>query len=241
MSSKGGQTTLKRIAAGKATRLARKELTWTIKPSPGAHSEKTAVALGFVLRDLLGIANNLKEAKIILSAGKVKVNSIVRKEYKFPVGLFDVVQTEETKKAFRMLLDKHGRLFAREVKPSAKMQKVCKIAVKKMLRKSTLQLVASDGKTFVVSEKDAVAKAKPDDSILVELPGKILQVLELKKGNTVFVIGGKHVSDIAKVVSVSPSTMQRAKLITLDSENGQYSTVAENVFVIGEAKSAIEL
>ncbi len=239
MASKGGQTTLKRIAANKARKLERKDLTWTIKTMPGPHSDATAVPLGFVIRDLLKLASNLKEAKILLNAGKIKVNGIVRKNFKFPVGLFDVVQIDEAKKAFRLVFEKHGRLEAREIKFAAKQFTVCKIKGKKMLEKGKVQLVASDGRNFIASEKDALAKAKPGDSVLVEFPAKAEKVFELKKGNTVFVVSGKHVGDIAKIIGVSASTMSRPKLVTLKAEE-KYDTVAENVLVIGEEKSAIE-
>lgn len=240
MASKGGQKTLKRIAASKAKFLERKGLKWTIKASPGPHNEKESVALGFVLRDLLKVASNLKEAKIILNAGKLSVDGIQRKSVSFPVGLFDVVLFAETKKAYRIVLDNKGRLEAREIKFAEKQHKVSKIVGKKMLKTSTVQLVCNDGKTFTATEKDALAKAKIGDSVLLELPKKVVKVLELKKGNSAFVVGGKHVGETAKILGVGVSAMQRPKLITLESGEENFVTVAKNVFVIGEAKSAIE-
>ncbi len=231
---------MKRIAASKAKFLERKDLKWTIKTSPGPHNEKEAVALGFVLRDLLKVASNLKEAKIILNAGKVSVDCVQRKTVDFPIGLFDVVQFAETKKAYRIIFDKKGRLEAKEIKFAEKQHKVSRIAGKKMLKKNTVQLVCNDGKTFAVAEKDALAKAKIGDSILLELPKKFVKVLELKKGNMAMVVGGKHVGETAKIGEVGVSTMQRPKLITLESEKENFMTVAKNVFVIGEAKGAIE-
>lgn len=240
MASKGGQTTLKRIAASKAKWLDRKDLTWTIKSSPGPHNEGSSTALGFVLRDIAKIAANLKEAKIILNSGNVTVDGVLRKDYKFPVGLFDLVQVAESKKAYRMVFDSKGRLEARETKFAAKQLKVCRIVGKKAMAKGLFQLVANDGKNFIAEAKDAIAKAKPGDSLLVELPSKPVKVLELKKGNIVFISGGRHVGETAKIIDIAASKMQRPKLITLESDKESFATVVENVFVVGDAKSAIE-
>jgi small subunit ribosomal protein S4e len=240
MSNKGGSSRLKRIAASQAVYLERKELKWTIKPSPGPHREEDAVALGFVIRDLLELAENLKEAGIILNSGKVKVDGVVRKAVDFPVGLFDVIEIKEIKKAFRLVLDSKGRLEPVEIKFGENYNKISKVLGKKILGKGQLQLSCNDGNTFTVGEKEALAKVSVGDSLLLEIPKKFSKVLELKKGNMVFVVGGKHVGETAKIEDISPSTMQRAKLITLDSGNGNFQTVAENVIVVGEAKKAIE-
>ncbi|MCJ7638664.1 MAG: 30S ribosomal protein S4e, partial [Euryarchaeota archaeon] len=80
----------KRISAPKSWPIAKKTHKWVVAASPGAHS-RDAVPILVVLRDLLHLADNAKEAKRILHSGNVTVNGRVVKKYKAQVGLFDVV------------------------------------------------------------------------------------------------------------------------------------------------------
>jgi len=80
MANKGEGKSEKRLAAGKVVPLLRKEHVWHIKAKPGPHKKKNSVALGFVLRDMIGIAKNAKEAKKILNQGSVLVDGKIAKE-----------------------------------------------------------------------------------------------------------------------------------------------------------------
>lgn len=239
MSCKGGTTVEKRLSTSKVRKIFRKEHAFTIRAYPGPHKRKNSVPLGFVLRDLLKLCNNLKEAKILLNSGIVSVNGKTRKEYKFPVGLFDIVSVKEGK-SHRATFDSAGRIEFRELdlKKSEKLSKVCKVLGKTLLKKNVVQISTDDGRIF-----RGVKGVSVGDSILIELPvQKIVSTIELKNGCIVFVSGGKHVGSIAKVKNIVDGTMKRPKLLALsDNEGNDFETTENNVIVVGLKKPEIEV
>ena len=82
---------LKRLAAPRTVKLHRKEKTWTVKPSPGPHPLDKSVPLCLIVRDYLGLCDTYKEAKRIIANGDILVDSIKRKNHKFPCGLMDTI------------------------------------------------------------------------------------------------------------------------------------------------------
>ncbi|MDO8537249.1 MAG: 30S ribosomal protein S4e [archaeon] len=236
----GGQRKQKRISASKVRHLHRKEFTWTIKNHPGPHNDNQSVPLGFILRDLLKFASTLKEAKRILNESKVSVDGKIRKDYKFPVGLFDVITIKEDEKksiAFITLLDHKGRIIMKATE-AKHLTKIVKITAKKIVKKGRIQLTTNDGRTFM--QKDS--KNKVGDSLQIELPSqKILKELEFKHGNTALIVGGKNVGKVAVIKEISEGTMQRTKTITLDAKGKQFKTTHNHVFVIGEKTPLIEV
>jgi len=237
MTSKGGTKSEKRLSTSKARNLFRKEKMFTIKSHPGIHKRSDSVPLGFVLRDLLKVCNNLKEAKSILHKGNVFVDGKPRKEYKFPVGLFDVVSLKDLKKNYVAVFDSLGRIEFKEVKEGK--HKICKVLGKRTVKKGKTQIHTNDSRTF----REKVDKIKVSDGILIELPGqKILKIFELKNGNTVYVFGGTHVSTVATVKNIVEGTMKRPKLLTLeDKEGNEFQTTENNVVVVGDKKAELEV
>lgn len=239
MSSKGGTTVEKRLSTSKARKIFRKEKKFTIHSNPGTHKRKISVPLGFVLRDLLKVCWNLKEAKSILNAGKVKIDGKIRKEYKFPIGLFDVVSIEGLK-SYRTLFDSLGRIELVEIdSKKEKLSKVCKIAGKRIVRGKVLQINTTDGRVF--GEK--AEKVSVGDSVLIDLAEqKIVSTIELKQGNLVYVFGGTHVGTVALVKNVVDGTMKRPKLLTLEKKDkSEFQTTENNVIVVGEKKPEVEV
>ncbi|HNR58014.1 MAG TPA: 30S ribosomal protein S4e, partial [Methanothrix sp.] len=56
----------KRVASPRSWPIARKIHTWVAKSKPGPHSEKGSIPLVIVIRDLLGLVDNSREAKRVL-------------------------------------------------------------------------------------------------------------------------------------------------------------------------------
>ncbi|MBU1121062.1 30S ribosomal protein S4e, partial [Candidatus Micrarchaeota archaeon] len=219
MGKKGGKKSEKRIASSKTRRLNRKEKTFTIKCLPGPHSKGYSIPLGFVLRDLLGYASNLREAKRIIRDGKVMVDGRVRKEIRFPVGMFDLISIKEMKKHFVLLFDEKGRLKVDELKKKGPLTKLCKVTGKRKIKKGRQQLSTNDGRSFL-EEKIEI---KVGDTIKIELPsGKILSAISLKKGNLAFISGGTHVGSIAKITEISEGTITREKLVELELKKKKF-------------------
>lgn len=110
MANMGSRKHLKRFKAPKMWPIHKKEEVWTTKTSAGPHALEESIPLVMVLRDILGLAANSREAKIILNNSDVLVDGIPRKNHRFPVGFMDVISIPKINKTFRVLQDYKGRL-----------------------------------------------------------------------------------------------------------------------------------
>src|SRR5437667_9981778 len=94
MARKFGPRQLKREPSPGFWPIHRKEYTWAPRTRPGPHAREKSLPLVVIVRESLGLANIAKEAIKIISTGKVKVDGVVRRDRRFPVGLMDIVQIE---------------------------------------------------------------------------------------------------------------------------------------------------
>lgn len=238
MANRGETKTQKSLSAPKTRSFLRKKNVFTQRTKPGAHSKNTAVPLGFVLRELIEVVNNAREAKRIVSDGKVKVNGKVRRDVSFSVGLFDIVELVDAGKKFRALMDTKGRIFMKETDSKEKDFKISKVVRKKKAEKGKTIITTNDGFNIEVNDE----KVKVDDSVKISLPdAKVEQVFSLSEGNSVFIIGGSHVGEQAKIDGITGGTLHRKKSVSLSSGDRKYQTVMRNVIVIGKEKSAVEV
>ncbi|MEM4733906.1 MAG: S4 domain-containing protein, partial [Candidatus Bathyarchaeia archaeon] len=111
MGKKGKTGRLKRKVAPSFWPIHKKEFYWAVRPSAGPHSLEKCLPLAVVLRDILGVAENRKEAKSILAQGKVYVDGKIRRSDDFPVGLMDVIAIPELDKFFRLLPSHKGLIL----------------------------------------------------------------------------------------------------------------------------------
>ncbi len=236
MAKKGSPKKQKRLSTNKTRQMKRKEYTFTVKLYPGPHNLTQSVPLGFMVRDLVGISSNMRETKRILNEGKVKVDGKIRKEYKFPTGLFDLISIEEKKENYRVIIDIKGRIKAIKIEEK-KPVKLCKITGKKMHGKK-IQLNTNDGRTFIENKTEL----KVGDTIKISLPEqKIIDKFTEKKGNLAYVTGGKHSGQTAEIQEIIPGTINRYKTVKLKTKEKEFKTTERNVFVVGEKKVEIEL
>ncbi len=233
MGKKGGNKKTKALYAPKAVNIKRKARVWTVHTIPGAQKRKESVSLGIVLRDLVGIVATMKEAKSILQGKEVKVNGVVKIEPRTGIGLFDTITIEKQKLFFRAMLDKKGRIYLNEMEKEGK-ERISKVSHKKMTAKG-VQITTSDGRIYLTNE------AKVDDSLKIKLPeGKIEGVIPLENGALVFITKGEHCAQTAIVKEIVSGTIKRSKLVKLESKEGEFETVPENIIVIGKGKPALE-
>ncbi len=231
MAKKGHNYKQKRLSVSPVRHLARKENTWTIKQYPGAHTYDASVPIAFVIREMLHIATTMKEAKHILEKGQVLVDNEVVKEAKHAVGLFDSISIPDTKKHYMLAYDTKGRLVVKETDAKAAAQKIGRVVRKNLITGNKFQVQTHDGYTY----KNADSKIHVGDSVIVQLgEGKIVQHLPLSKGNSVYIIGGTHVGEVAKIEGIVEGTMKRDKLVDLSEGKERFQTTAQNVMVIND-------
>jgi small subunit ribosomal protein S4e len=232
------QSHLARLAAPKRWTLARKEYHWTARPTPGPHAINECITINLILRDLLEHAKTAKEIQTILYNGNFLVDKTVRKDYKFPVGLMDVVEIPKMNETFRVMLDDMGRFFLLPIDKSESALKLLKIINKRMIKGGKMQLTFHDGRTIIADKFEG----NVGDSVLFDLEKKkIVELLKLEKGALMLLNSGKHVGTITKIKDILiTQDLQRAKVAF--EENGQdITTLMDYAFVVGKDKPVIKL
>jgi len=248
LGKKGRSTGLKRKPAPRFWQIRRKEYTWVVKPSPGPHSLENCLPLAVILRDILGFAKTRKEAKKIVSQGKVYVDGKVRRKDNFPAGLMDVISLPEVAKHFRVLPSSKGLILHPIDKEEANF-KLCRIEDKTVVKNGHIQLNLNDGSNLLAKVEDS-KKPQEDvyktlDTVKISLPERqTLEIATLKENNFAIITGGKNIGKYGKIIEIEEAKgkKRRDTLVTLEDEKGnRYQTILNLVFAIGEKQPFISL
>ena len=248
MGKKGGSKGLKRKPAPRFWPIHRKEFVWTVKPKPGPHSLEKCLPLAIILRELLGFGKTRKEAKKIVSQGKVHVDGKIRREDDFPVGLMDVVFIPDINKAFRVLPSSKGLILHPIDKEEAAF-KLCRIENKKVVKNGHVQLNLHDGSNILVKVADP---ANPQEDVYETLgtlkvsllEKQILEYIKMKKDAFATITGGKNIGKHGRIVEIEEVKGQkrrRALVKIQDKEGETYQTILDFVLAIGETHPSIRL
>jgi small subunit ribosomal protein S4e len=246
---KGGKRHLKRKPAPKFWPIHRKEAVFTVKPRPGPHPFSRCIPLVLIVRDILGAAKTRREAKKIISQGKIWVDGKVQKEERFPAGLMDVISIPEMEKAYRVLPSPKGlTLFPIEKKEEASF-KLCRIENKTTVKGGHVQLNLHDGRNVLIRVKDANHPEEDVfetlDTLKISLPDQeIVGHFKLAEGAPAIIIDGKNIGKFGKIVNIEkrPGQKRRKNLVTIeDGDGNQFQTTLDYVFVVGDKEPHISL
>ncbi|MCJ7424522.1 30S ribosomal protein S4e [Candidatus Bathyarchaeota archaeon] len=248
MGTKGASTCLKRKPAPRFWPIHRKEVTWVVKPSSGPHDSENCLPLAVILRDILGFARTRKEAKTIVSQGKIHVDGRIRREDDFPVGLLDVVSIQDVEKSFRVLPSANGLVLKLIDKEEAKF-KLCRIENKSTLRNGNIQLSLHDGSNIFVKIADPKSPLEDVyetlDTLKISLPEKqIIECAKMKEKGYAMITGGKNIGKHGKIVEIEKAEgkKRRSSLVTIEDEKGnRYQTILSFVISVGETQPLISL
>jgi len=245
---KEGSTGLKRKPAPRFWPIHRKEFVWVVKPSPGPHSLENCLPLAIVLRDILGFAKTRKEAKTIVSQGKVHVDGKVRRKDDFPVGLMDVIYIPDIDKCFRILPSSKG-LVLHPISKEESNFKLCRIESKHVVKNGRRQLNLHDGSNILVKVADPKNPQediyKTLDTVKISLPERqILEHVKMKENDFAIITGGKNIGKYGKIIEIEETKgkKRRNDLVTIEDERtNRYQTILNLVFAIGEAQLLISI
>jgi small subunit ribosomal protein S4e len=247
LGKKGKVGRLKRKPAPRFWPIHRKEAVWIVRPSSGPHSLEKCLPLSLVLRDILEVAETRKEAKKILSQGKIYVDGKVRLKDDFPVGLMDVISMPDLNKFYRVL-PSHKGLVLNPISKEEAGFKLLRVEGKTVVKNGTLQIALHDGSNMLVKMEDSEspeAAYETFDTLKLGLPEKeVLDQLKTKKGNIAVITGGKNIGKEGKIVEIEKTEAKKRRnaLIVIEDEAGnRYQTILDFVFSIGEAKPLISL
>jgi len=228
---------LKRLNASKTLHIHKKENKWTVKPSPGAHPIRKSIPLGLIVRDYLKLVDDLKEAKTIISNGEILVDGIIRKNYKFPCGLMDVISIPKLKNDYRILFDKAGKLAIVPISSKDASWKLCQIDNKTVLRGNKIQLNLHDGRSHLIKKDEY----KTGDVLKFSFNDKkIIDSFKFDNGTVSMIIGGSHIGEIANIEDIEVIKSSKPNLVKLKAKDN-FSTIQDYVFPIGKNKPIIEI
>ena len=226
---------IKRMAAPRSWAVPRKTSHWVSKPSPGPHGLDESMPLLSVVRDMLKLCDNSREARFIIGGRNVAIDGRIVTDYKFPVGLMDVVTLLKTKQSYRMLVDYKAKLQLVSIDDSEKGWKLSRIDGKQVVKKGKVQLTLHDGRCILLA-KD---QYKTGDVLKIELPSqKVVKVFKLEKGSTALLIGGSHPGSVQTIENYQIMRGSASNIVTFKEG---FETVKENVFVVGDKISEIKL
>ena len=248
MGKKGKTLRLKRKPAPRLWPIHRKEFQWAIKPSSGPHSLEKCLPLSLVLREFLGVAESRKEAKKIISQGKVCVDGKVRRKDNFPVGLMDVISMPELSSFYRVL-PSHKGLFLNPINKEEADFTLFRVEGKTTVKNGASQIALHDGSNMLTKVADPESPqeivCKTFDILKLSLPEKqVLDQLKTKKGNLAVITGGKNIGKQGRIVEIEKTEAKKRRnaLVVVEDEKGnRYQTILDFVFSIGGAKSLISL
>lgn len=238
MAKMGSRKHLKRYKAPKNWPIHPKENKWTVKTSPGSHPLDKSTPLLIIIRDILKIADNAREAKIIINKGDVLVDGRPRKDYKFPVGFMDVIEIPKSEKVYRVLPDEKGRLILHPISQKNKTFKLCRIEDKTTIKGAKTQLNLHDGRNCLTE-----GKYKTADVVKLKIPEQEIQDdIKFEKGTLGLVTGGKHIGERGNIKEITITESSMPNTVIIESTSGQtFQTLKDYVFVLGKEKPLISL
>jgi len=236
---------LRRSVAPPFWPIKRKEHVWTVKPSPGPHGLENSIPLGIIVRDILGYAKTMREARRIISSRKILVDGRVVTNYKFPVGLMDVLYISPEDKYYRVVPDPARKLRLVEISASEAGYKIGRIGRKMTVENGSLQFTLHDGRNILVrKDSEIYQKAltfRTFDSLLITVPRQTIQShIPLDKGNLAIVVEGRNVGFLGRIESIQQVFKRSRALVELRSSSGEVSrTILQYVFPVGIDKPLV--
>lgn len=218
---------LKSLSAPKTWPVKRKGKVYVTKQNPGPHNLETSIPLSIALRDMLMVVKTTRDAKKILLSGKVLVNNIIRKDFRFPVGIMDTLSLPDLDCHFRMVYNKKGKLMLHKINKEDSLLKYSKIINKTSLKGKKLQINFYDGTNLIADKKDY----NVGDTLILS-GKKIVKHLKFDKGAFVYLISGKHIGMTGKLEQVQSFKGSQPDRVILKNKEQKIETLKKYLFVI---------
>jgi len=237
---------LRRSLAPSFWPILRKEYTWTVKPSPGPHPLHRCIPLGIVLRDVLGYARTMREARRILGEGKVRVDGRVVRDYKFPVGLMDVLELASGE-TYRVVPHPVKFMVLHPIGKEEATFKLLRVEGKTTVKGGHIELHFHDGRNYLIRVADPRNPVedvyKTYDVVKMAIPDQeILDHIKMDVGVMAIVIDGRNVGRVGTVTEINQIFKRSRAIVTLKSPSGgEFRTILDYVFPIGVEEPLISV
>jgi small subunit ribosomal protein S4e len=214
---------LKRQEVPKSWPVYRKGTKYVVRPSSDL---KFGVPLLVVLRDLLKIVQNRKEARRIIFLKQILLNNKIPRNEKNSVLLFDTISLIPLKNNYRMDLSEKGKFELKEIIEGELNKKAVKVVNKRVLRGKKVQLNLQDGRNILSDVKCGV-----NDSVLINFKEKkVEKCLPLKENSKAVVFVGKHSGKRGSINSVD----HKKKIVELETKDKEKINVLLKQIIIIE-------
>lgn len=238
MTKKSGSNRMKRLSAPRQWNIGRKGDRFAFKPSPGPYSTEGSYPLGTIVRDILGMVDDARELRRVITSGQIMVDGVPRKSLTFPVGLFNVVEVPKEGVAFRMVPSPDGLLTSRVMSAEDSKLKLCRVKSKVKSKGGHMQYGFHDGRSMLEDN----LKISPGDAVLMKLPEQsIVSTIRLTKGSLGLIISGERAGQLAKIVDVKKGMIGRESMTVLSLPKGDTEIPSRMVFPVGTESPVIGL
>ena len=223
---------MKRLAMPRSWPLTRKTDIWISRPRPSGHPIERCMALGVVLRDILGVAQSMREAKRALATRRILVDGRVTTDMRRGVGVMDVLTVGEDH--YRCVLDSNGKLRYAPISAKEASHKLCRIDGKTTIKGGVTQLNLHDGRNILVDDAN---KYNSMDSLVLDVASqKINKHLKFESGANCYLIGGSHIGNIATMNEYVVKRSSKDNEVLFDD----FGTIVDHVFVVGDSSLPLD-
>ncbi|OLS16166.1 MAG: 30S ribosomal protein S4 [Promethearchaeota archaeon CR_4] len=248
MGGKGNTRYLKRLAAPKLIHIQRKIGKFFTKARAGPHNKEESLPLLHIVRDILNLGANAREARKIIKQGDVIVDGVPRTDHKFPVGIMDVIKIPKMDKHYRILPVEGKGFYPVEIPKKEADFKLVRIENKSTVKGGHIQLNLHDGRNLLLKVKDPrnpeEGKAyKTMDVLKISVPGQEIKGhVPLKEGSYGIIISGHNFGQMGTITNINKRFGINASIIGLkNKKNEQLETEYEYMFIGGKGSSEITL
>ncbi len=215
---------MKRLTMPRSWPLPRKSSVWIQKPNPCGHPLDLCMPMGVILRDVLGVAQNRREAKKILHSKLVKVDGAIETDIGRGVGLMDVLTVGDV--SYKCVLDTNGKLRYRMIPAKEASTKICRVMGKTTIKGAKTQVHLHDGRNLLFNENP---EYKTGDSLLISLPDQeVKSHHKFEEGSIAYLTGGNHIGELATVRGKDIKRSSKANEVQFDD----FGTISDYVFII---------
>ena len=215
---------MKRLTMPRSWPLPRKTSVWIQKPNPCGHPLDLCMPMGVILRDVLGVAQNRREAKKILHSKLVKVDGSIETDIGRGVGLMDVLTVGDV--SYKCILDTNGKLRYRMIPAKEASTKICRVMGKTTIKGAKTQVHLHDGRNLLFNDNP---EYKTGDSLVISLPDQeVKSYHKFEEGSIAYLTGGNHIGELATVRGQDIKRSSKANEVQFDD----FGTISDYVFII---------
>ncbi|MCK4614677.1 MAG: 30S ribosomal protein S4e, partial [Thermoplasmata archaeon] len=179
------------------------------------------------VRDVLGLANTSREVRKIIGERKIYVDGKATTDYRFPLGLMDVLSIPSIKKYYRVLMDPQGKIGLFEIIEEKAGWKLVRIDNKTIVKGGFTQLNLHDGRNIIVQRQ-----YRTKDVLKITIPGQeLIAHFPFEPGKICMITGGKH---NGRVVTIDHHEIMKGPNPNIVYFKEGVSTIEDYVFIIGD-------